>query len=157
MKLKILLHENIVILHLNHLQIYIKYIEKEKWNRKDNSALFVVIFSINIIYLIFSIDLRYWCAKNLIKDEKRNIETSLSISGFSLLIIHFNQCIIEKIVFIVGSSERIILVIIIISLPYKFRKDFLTWEKNIQKINILLRNMCINLPKLKKIKKEIKN
>ena len=144
-----LFHENIVILHLNHLQIYIKYIEKEKWNRKDNSALFVVIFSTHIIYLLFSIDLRYWCAKNLIKDGKRNIETSLFIVGFSLVIIHFIQCIIEEIVFIVGSSERIILVIIIISLPYKFRKNFLTWEKNIQKINILLRNICINLPELK--------
>lgn len=43
-----------------------------KWSEisKANLALFIIMFLINIVYLVFSIILRYWRAKNLIKEEK---------------------------------------------------------------------------------------
>lgn len=78
-----------------------------KWNEisKANLALFIIMFLINIVYLIFSVILRYWRAKNLIKDEKRSLGNSLSLAGFSLVIIQFILCLIEEIVFIIGTLK----------------------------------------------------
>ena len=76
-----------------------------KWSEisKANLALFIIMFLINIVYLVFSIILRYWRAKNLIKEEKKSLGTSFSIAGFSLAIIQFILCLIEEIVFIIGT------------------------------------------------------
>ena len=75
-----------------------------KWSEisKANLALFIIMLLINIVYLTFSIIIRYWRFKNLIREEKRILGTSLSRAGFWIVIIQLIICLIEEIVFIVG-------------------------------------------------------
>ena len=72
---------------------------------KANLAFFIIMFLINIICLIFSSLIRYWRAKNLIKEEKRSLGNSLSIAGSTLTIIQFILCIIEEIIIAIGISR----------------------------------------------------
>ena len=67
-----------------------------------NLAFFLIMFFINLIYLIFSILLRVWRAKNLIKTLRKNAGVSLAIWGLVLVIINFIACLIEEIVFYIG-------------------------------------------------------
>ena len=69
---------------------------------KANLALFIIMLLINLAYLIFSIILRYWRAKNVIKEDKRSLGVSLSQAGLILGIVQFIFCLIEEIVFIIG-------------------------------------------------------
>ena len=59
-----------------------------KWSLlpKANLAFFLIMFFLNLIYLIFSILLRVWRAKNLIKTLRKNAGVSLAIWGLVLVI-----------------------------------------------------------------------
>ena len=78
-----------------------------KWNEisKANLAIFIIMLLINIIYLIFPIFLRYWRARNLIKEAKRSMANALAIAGLTLTIIQFILCIIEEILLTYGFNE----------------------------------------------------
>ena len=75
-----------------------------KWSLlpKVNSVFFSIMLSLNSTYLIFSILLRVWRAKNLIKTLRKNAGVSLAIWGLVLVIINFIACLIEEIVFYIG-------------------------------------------------------
>ena len=77
------------------------------WNEisKANLAIFIIMLLINIIYLIFPIFLRYWRAKNLIKEAKKSIAYAFAIAGLILTIIQFILCIIEEILITYGYNE----------------------------------------------------
>ena len=75
-----------------------------KWSLlpKVNSVFFSIMFSLNSTYLIFSILLRVWRAKNLIKTSRKTAGVSLSIRGLVLVIINFIACLVEEILFYIG-------------------------------------------------------
>ena len=75
-----------------------------KWSLLPNAnlAFFLIMFFLNLIYLIFSILLRVWRAKNLIKTSRKTAGVSLSIRGLVLVIINFIACLVEEILFYIG-------------------------------------------------------
>ena len=79
-----------------------------KWSLlpKVNSVFFSIMLSLNSTYLIFSILLRVWRAKNLIKTSRKNAGVSLAIRGLVLVIINAIACIIEEIVFSIGIYRK---------------------------------------------------
>jgi hypothetical protein len=55
--------------------------------------------------LVFSILIRLWRSKNLIKTLKKNVGGNLALSGFIIVIVHFVLCLIEEIVFTIGVID----------------------------------------------------
>ena len=78
-----------------------------KWKEisSANIVLFILMFILCICCLIFSICLRLWRSKGLIKTSKKNTGYRLAISGLTLTIINFVVCLIELIVMSIGFNK----------------------------------------------------
>ena len=70
-----------------------------------NVVFFILMFLICICCLIFSIFLRLWRSKNLIKTTKKAPGMSLSTAGTTLTIINLSLCLNEEIIISVGFSK----------------------------------------------------
>ena len=75
-----------------------------KWKELNaaDAAFFSIMFIMSILFLIFSILLRYWRAKNLIKGVRKRTGISFCTAGLILVIINFIICLIEEIVFTIS-------------------------------------------------------
>ena len=78
-----------------------------KWKElsKINVVFFVFMFLMVVACLVFSILIRLWRSKNLIKTLKKNVGGNLALSGFIIVIVHFVLCLIEEIVFTMGVID----------------------------------------------------
>ncbi len=78
-----------------------------KWKElsKINVVFFVFMFLMVVACLVFSILIRLWRSKNLIKTLKKNVGGNLALSGFIIVIVHFVLCLIEEIVFTIGVLD----------------------------------------------------
>lgn len=78
-----------------------------KWKElsKINVVFFVFMLLMVVACLVFSILIRLWRSKNLIKTLKKNVGGNLALSGFIIVIIHFVLCLIEEIVFTMGVID----------------------------------------------------
>ena len=78
-----------------------------KWKEiyTSNLIFFILMLLISTVCLIFSILIRVWRYKNVIKSVKRNIGTNLCTTSLVLVIIHFVLCIIEEIIFTISYNE----------------------------------------------------
>ena len=75
-----------------------------KWSNipSINVLLFILMFLINIAILGFSIIIRYWRSKGLIKDVKKSKALAFATSCFALTIICLIICVIEEFAIIFG-------------------------------------------------------
>ena len=75
-----------------------------KWSKIPvaNLILFILMLIINILIIIFTSFIRYWRAKNLIKNTKKIIGQCFSLTCFVLIIICFILCVIEEFVISYG-------------------------------------------------------
>ena len=78
-----------------------------KWKElsKINVVFFVFMLLMVVACLVFSILIRLWRSKNLIKTLKKNVGGNLALSGFIIVIVHFVLCLIEEIVFTMGVID----------------------------------------------------
>ena len=70
-----------------------------------NLVFFLIMLFLNVAYLIFSILLRIWRSKNMIKTLRKKVGVSLAVWGLALIIINFIACLIEEIVFSIGVNR----------------------------------------------------
>lgn len=70
-----------------------------------NLVFFLIMLFLNVAYLIFSILLRIWRSKNMIKTLRKKVGVSLAVWGLVLIIINFIACLIEEIVFSIGVNR----------------------------------------------------
>ena len=78
-----------------------------KWKEisSANLVFFILMFLMCICCLIFSICLRLWRSKGLIKTSKKNTGYRLAVSGLTLTVINFVVCLIELIVMSIGFNN----------------------------------------------------
>ena len=78
-----------------------------KWKEISNANIvfFILMFLMCICCLIFSICLRFWRSKGLIKTLKKDTGYRLAVSGLVLTIINFVVCLIELIVMSIGFNK----------------------------------------------------
>ena len=97
----------LIIVHSVSFALIILSLAIMKWKElySSNIYFFVIMLILSIICLIFAILIRVWRSKNLIKNTKRNIGTTLCTTSLVLVIIHFVACVIEEIIFTISYQK----------------------------------------------------
>lgn len=97
----------LIVVHSISFALLILCLIIMKWEEiyKSNLIFFILMLLLSTVCLIFSILLRVWRYKNVIKTDKRNIGTTLCTTSLVLVIIHFVLCIIEEVIFTISYNE----------------------------------------------------
>ena len=99
----------ITLIVLNSISVFLLLLTLAmvKWKNISiaNVIFFILMFLICICCLLFSILIRLWRSKDLIKTIKKATGISLSTAGLTLTIINFVLCLIEEIIITIGFSR----------------------------------------------------
>jgi len=71
----------------------------------SNLYIFIIMFVMAILYLIFSILIRYWGSTGELKTTKKGTASCLSLFGLILTIIHFILCIVEEVIITISFNR----------------------------------------------------
>ena len=88
-----------VFLHL--CMIFIQW--KEIYN--SNLYIFIIMFVMTILYLIFTILIRYWGSTGELKTTKKGTASCFSIIALILNIAHFILCIVEEVIITISFNR----------------------------------------------------
>ena len=71
----------------------------------SNLYIFIIMLVMTILYLIFSILIRYWGSTGELKTTKKGTASCLSLFGLILTIIHFILCIVEEVIITISFNR----------------------------------------------------